>query len=186
MGDHAGNIYINLGSVMKKIKLNKDVWEYDPATLLGPPGGFGTVYLGKKATGEAVAVKKLHISAGAAGNRELVVSEDLSTKSLKYVIPFFDYGIDADTQEYFIIMAKATKSLQDDLKTGAMSEQIAIGILTEIAKGLKEVGGIIHRDLKPGNVLFHDGIWKLADFGIARFVEDSTSLNTLKDCLSPQ
>lgn len=40
--------------------------------------------------------------------------------------------------------------------------------------------------MKPGNVLFHENAWKIADFGIARFVEDSTSLNTLKDCLSPQ
>ncbi len=171
---------------MITIKLHKDAWEYDPSVPLGPPGGFGTVYLGKKATGEEVAVKKLHISAGAAGNRELVISEDLSTKALKYVIPFFDYGIDADTNDYFIVMAKATKSLQDEIKTGAMSEQKSIGILTEIARGLKEVGAIIHRDLKPGNVLLHDNIWKLADFGIARFVEKTTSLNTLKDCLSPQ
>jgi len=171
---------------MKNIKLNKDVWDYDPTTPLGPPGGFGTVYLGKNTKGEDVAVKKLHISSGAAGNRELVISEDLSTKTLKHVIPFYDYGVDADTNEYFVVMAKAAKSLQDSLKAGALSEQITVEILTDIAMGLKEVGGIIHRDLKPGNVLFHDGIWKLADFGIARFVEDSTSLNTLKDCLSPQ
>lgn len=170
---------------MIKIKLNKDIWEYDPTIALGPAGGFGTVYLGKSLTGEDVAVKKLHISASAAGNRELIISEALSTKSLNYVIPFFDYGVDADTNEYFVVMAKAIKSLQDLLKAGSLSEQIAVGILADIAMGLKEVGGIIHRDLKPGNVLFHEDVWKLADFGIARFVEDSTSLNTLKDCLSP-
>jgi len=28
-------------------------------------------------------------------------------------------------------------------------------------------------------------VWKIADFGIARFVEESTSLNTLKDNLTP-
>jgi serine/threonine-protein kinase len=51
--------------------------------------------------------------------------------------------------------------------------------------GLAEIPDIVHRDLKPGNVLSHENLWKIADFGIARFVEDSTSLNTLKDCLSP-
>ncbi len=45
---------------------------------------------------------------------------------------------------------------------------------------------IVHRDLKPGNILFHEARWKLADFGIAKFVEESTSLKTLKGCLSPQ
>jgi len=34
-------------------------------------------------------------------------------------------------------------------------------------------------------VLFHDGKWKVADLGIARFIEEATSSNTLKDCLSP-
>ncbi len=45
---------------------------------------------------------------------------------------------------------------------------------------------IVHRDLKPANVLLREGRWNVADFGIARFVEDSTSARTLKDCLSPQ
>lgn len=43
----------------------------------------------------------------------------------------------------------------------------------------------MHRDMKPGNVLLHQGTWKIADFGIAKFVEDSTSLNTLREALTP-
>jgi hypothetical protein len=50
---------------------------------------------------------------------------------------------------------------------------------------LAEVEDITHRDLKPGNILCHQGVWKIADFGIARFVEENTSLATLKECLSP-
>jgi len=40
-------------------------------------------------------------------------------------------------------------------------------------------------DLKPDNILYHDGKWKIADFGIARFVEEATASNTLKEFLSP-
>ena len=170
---------------MREIKLRKGVWKYDPNSPLGPPGGFGAVFLGYDNNNQEVAVKKLHISSSSTGNRELVVSEELSGKSFKHIIPFYDSGIDADSGEYYVVMAKAQKSLQDSLNTGSLSEKDAVNTLTQIAIGLKEVGDIIHRDLKPGNVLFHDGQWKLADFGIARFVEDSTSLNTLKDCLSP-
>jgi len=47
------------------------------------------------------------------------------------------------------------------------------------------LGDLVHRDLKPSNILYHEGVWKLADFGIARFVEESTSANTLKKCLTP-
>lgn len=170
---------------MNVIKLKTKIWEYDPTVPLGPAGGFGAVFLGRSEKGEEVAVKKLHLSSASTGNRELVITEELSGKELSYVIPFYDSGIDADTTEYFIVMAKAEKSLQDAVNTGAMLEVDALIILKEIALGLQEVGDIVHRDLKPGNVLFHEGKWKLADFGIARFVENSTSLNTLRDFLSP-
>ena len=56
--------------------------------------------------------------------------------------------------------------------------------MIQIGEGLNEVAHLAHRDLKPGNVLLRNGVWKIGDFGIARFVEESTSLRTLKDCLS--
>jgi len=169
---------------MQRIKLRKGSWEYDPSVLLGPPGGFGAVYLGLSEDGKKVAVKKLHISSAATGNRELNISEELEGKELSHIIPFYDSGMDADTLDYFVVMARAEQSLQNLLTKGPVVEGDAAKILTDIAMGLHEVKEIIHRDLKPGNILYHEGRWRLADFGIARFVENSTSLNTLKDCLS--
>ena len=86
--------------------------------------------------------------------------------------------------DYFVVMAKAECSLQQSLDKGPTSENDAVKILDDIAQGLHDTKEIVHRDLKPGNVLYHENRWKLADFGIARFVEKSTSLNTMKDCLS--
>jgi len=170
---------------MKKIKLRKTSWEYDSSVPLGPPGGFGAVFLGLSEEGIEVAVKKLHLSSGSAGNRELAISEEFEGKTLYHIIPFYDSGIDAESTEYFVVMAKAEGSLQQLLNKGPLLERDATVILIDIALGLREAEGVVHRDLKPGNVLYHEGRWKLADFGIARFIEDSTSLNTLKDCLSP-
>jgi len=170
---------------VRKIILKASAWEYDPGKQLGPSGGFGAVFAGLSQCGEEVAVKKLHLSSAATGRRELIITEELADKKLYNVIPFYDSGIDAETNEYFIVMAMADKSLQDVINSGPILEVDAISILTEIAFGLQEVGDIVHRDLKPGNVLFHLGKWKLADFGIARFVENATSVNTLKGCLSP-
>ena len=83
-------------------------------------------------------------------------------------------------------MPKAEDSLQNKVnKNGPLAPTEAASILLQIVKGLIEVGELVHRDLKPDNVLFHEAKWKIADFGIARFVEETTVSNTLKDCLSP-
>ena len=45
----------------------------------------------------------------------------------------------------------------------------------QLVEGFKELSkhGVIHRDLKPANILLHEGsIYKLADFGFARFVDN--------------
>lgn len=170
---------------MTTIKLRNGQWYYDSNATLGPPGGFGAVYVGTDSAGNEVAVKKLHLSTASAGHRELVIAEELEGKNLSYVIPIYDSGIDADSGQYFVVMAKAEKSLQDDLNSGPFDEGDAVHVLNQIANGIAEIKDFVHRDLKPGNILFHEGIWKLTDFGIARFVEKATSANTLKDCLSP-
>ena len=134
-----------------------------------------------------MAVKRLHIDAAQAAHRELKIARDLANRTLRNVIPVFDAGQDAESNAYFVVMPIAEGSLQDRLRSqGRMTEAVVAEILIQIANGLDEVSDIVHRDLKPGNVLFFDGRWCIADFGIARFVEDSTSARTLKDCLSPQ
>src|SRR5205823_778994 len=89
--------------------------------------------------------------------------------------------------EYFIVMPRAEYSLQEWIEKNAQQNGgITAKILLDILRGLLEVGDIIHRDLKPANVLWHERKWKIADFGIARFVEESTSLHTLNQCLTPE
>src|SRR5262249_32726442 len=93
---------------------------------------------------------------------------------------------DADTGDYFVVMPRADGSLQNSVDKGSpLAAADAAAAMLQIVKGLIEVGELVHRDLKPDNVLFHDGKWKIADFGIARFVQDATASNTLKECLSP-
>ncbi len=83
-------------------------------------------------------------------------------------------------------MPRADSSLRQAIKNDApYTSGQAASIILAIVKGLLEVSDIVHRDLKPENVLLLGGSWSVADFGIARFVEEATSLNTLKDCLTP-
>lgn len=171
---------------MITIKLDMNEWKYDPTKPLGPRGGFGTVFAGTGSGKDKLAIKKLNIDAKDAAHRELRIAKDLAGRKLSHVIPIFDSGQDAESDSYFVVMALAEKSLQDELGHGKIfSDTEASGIMLQIIEGLSEVDDIVHRDLKPGNVLFHEEKWKVTDFGIARFVEESTSLQTLKECLTP-
>lgn len=69
--------------------------------------------------------------------------------------------------------------------TGPLSYDTAKSAALNVVSGLLEVKDIVHRDLKPGNVLWHEGRWKVADFGIAKFVEDATSVESLRSSLTP-
>ena len=170
---------------MISIKLPTGTFEYDPEKPLGRPGGFGQVFSGKSPSGEEIAVKKFHQDAAGLAHRELKIAEELRGRAFEHVVPFIDAGEDAQTGGYFVVMPKADGNLQDRIDTGGPLAPTEIAsILLQVAKGLIEVDILVHRDLKPGNILYHEGKWKIADFGISRFYEEATASNTLKLCRS--
>lgn len=168
------------------IRLPRAQWEYNDACPLGKPGGFGEVFRGHGTDGD-VAVKRLKIDAGQAAHRELKIGQQLMQRSLSHVVPIIDAGQDAESDRYYLIMPVCEFSLQEiiDKANGAVDVDTAALAITSIIAGLSEVRDITHRDLKPANILYLDSKWKIADFGIAKFVEDSTSMETLRSSLTP-
>lgn len=59
--------------------------------------------------------------------------------------------------------------------------------IINIIKILHKDYRIAHRDIKPSNILYKNGIWKIADLGIAKFIENKHTLtnnHTLKGTLN--
>lgn len=171
---------------METIKLKNRQWQIDTNQTLGRAGGFGEVFVGFDENGERVAIKRLKLDSSKAAVRETYIGEELSKGCFKNIVPILDCGQDADSDRYFLVMPICSKNLWDEIeKRDRIPNDEIIKILLEILNGLEEVESVVHRDLKPQNILFHDGAWKIADFGIAKFTEDSTSLETLRSSLTP-
>jgi serine/threonine protein kinase len=61
-----------------------------------------------------------------------------------------------------------------------LTAEEAVDILRQVCAGVRALhahpGGIIHRDINPNNILrLPDGRWALADFGLAKFVNQAPS-----------
>ena len=60
---------------------------------------------------------------------------------------------------------------------GDLTEEEAIEILCEIINGFHHLFNhkILHRDLKLANILRHDGVTKIADFGFSKILGEDSS-----------
>ncbi|HEX6484606.1 MAG TPA: serine/threonine-protein kinase [Ktedonobacteraceae bacterium] len=91
------------------------------------------------------------------------------------IMPIYEYG-EQDGLAYLVMPYLKGGSLRDILaQRGALSLRETMTYLDQAASALDyaHAHGIIHRDLKPANFLLHaDGRLVLADFGIARMMQD--------------
>ncbi|MEV8586621.1 protein kinase [Streptomyces sp. NPDC051180] len=147
-------------------------------------GGMGEVWQATdEVLGRAVAVK-LMLAQGtdpSAADRFRLEAQTAARLSHPHVVGVFDFG--TWDGKLFLVM----ELVEGDSLAGSPSdtsalpaERVAV-VAAHAAAGLAAAHrqGVVHRDIKPGNLLVDaEGTVKLADFGIARFVDDPSAALT--------
>lgn len=95
--------------------------------------------------------------------REVRTQRALESESF---LPVIDADLDADLP--WFAMPLAERSLQTEIGEYQQTGEIPHQAFADLLNALEELHALemVHRDLKPQNVLLHDGVWKLADFGL--------------------
>ena len=92
-------------------------------------------------------------------------------------------GADLDASPPWYLMPLAEQSLAEVL-TGVRQrgDSVPTVAFADILNGLEQLHslGYVHRDLKPENVLFHEGAWRLTDFGLVLPLSSSTTQLTTR------
>ena len=146
-------------------------------------GGFSKVFAAQSESGELSVVKLIPKSHGA--DREILFGSLKDLSDVPNVMPIIDRGEWGDS--LVLVMPKADYSLRDFIgkSSGRITVENALQVLHDIAEALAAIEGrVVHRDIKPENLLFWEGQWCLADFGIARYAEATTGDDTWKNWMT--
>jgi len=136
-------------------------------------GGFGEVYYAVSDAGKEVALKLIR------RNLEIELRGVTQCLNLKHpnLLAIYDIKRDAQDDAWVVMEYVNGDSLEDVLERCpngmplAEAQQWLRGILAAVA--YLHDHGIVHRDLKPGNIFSDDGVVKLGDYGLSKFISCS-------------
>jgi serine/threonine protein kinase len=142
------------------------------------PGGMSRLFLAtERALDRRVVVKLLPPEMATEASAQRFQREMLVTARLQHahILPVLTAGA-RDGLLYYVTPYVAGDSLKHRLAAeGALPIGEAVDILSEVAEALAFAHAldVVHRDLKPDNIFVQHGHAILADFGIARAVEQA-------------
>ncbi|WP_203070578.1 serine/threonine-protein kinase [Falsiroseomonas ponticola] len=156
-------------------------------------GGFGTVFRarrieGKEVHGAPVAVKLVRSDVGPVEERLIKRERQvLEANAHPNLIRVIDDPGEAQVKvtggslvpAVYFAMPLAETSLHGRIAGRPMPLAEVCSMLAQVATGLAALhaAGHVHRDIKPSNILLVGGVWKLADFGLARPTHGDASGN---------
>lgn len=140
-------------------------------------GGFGTVFLANDTQlGRQVALK---IPRESEGNKRFLAEARAAAK-LQHpnIVTVYDSGT-VDGNLFIVCSLVDGTDFATEVESRPHSLKQLIGWIRDAARALaySHAQGVVHRDIKPGNLLVsQEGQIFVADFGLARRVEESSSL----------
>jgi eukaryotic-like serine/threonine-protein kinase len=135
-------------------------------------GGMATVYLAhdlKHQRQVAVKVLRPELAAAIGPDRFLREIEIAARLNHPNILPLYDSG-DAGSFLFYVmpyIRGESLRARLDREKPMPIGEAVAITRQVAAALEFAHGHGVVHRDVKPENILLHEGVAVVADFGIA-------------------
>jgi serine/threonine protein kinase len=136
-------------------------------------GGFGEIYYAVSDSGKEVALKLIR------RNLEVELRGIRQCLNLKHpnLLHLFDIRQDDNGDTWVVMEYVGGMSLQDaiDAQPGGMPLDEALAWIHGIAAAVAYLHdhGIVHRDLKPANIFSDDGVVKVGDYGLSKFISCS-------------
>lgn len=149
-------------------------------------GGMGTVYLARHPTlprNDALKILSAELSVDRQFRVRFTREADLAaTLNHPNIVRVYNRG-ETDDGQLWIAMEYVEGTAANDLDRANLTRTRIVRIITDVAAALDYAHSrrVLHRDIKPGNFLVsapgtdHERVL-LADFGIARALDDATSL----------
>jgi len=136
-------------------------------------GGFGEVYFATSDAGKEVALKLIR------RNFDVELRGIRHCLNLKHpnLLAVFDIRED-DKEDKWVVMEYVTGQRLDEAVAAhpkGMPAEQALAWIQGMGAGVAYLHdhGIVHRDLKPGNIFCDEGVVKIGDYGLSKFISCS-------------
>ncbi|HVC97440.1 MAG TPA: serine/threonine-protein kinase, partial [Pirellulales bacterium] len=136
-------------------------------------GGFGEVYYATSDAGKEVALKLIR------RNLDIELRGVTQCLNVKHpnLLGLFDVKQDELGDSWVVMEYVAGECLEDAIARHpqGLSREDALAWFRGVAAGVAYLHdhGIVHRDLKPGNIFSDEGLVKIGDYGLSKFISAS-------------